>query len=70
MNKLLDNVNNPKDLKKLSIKEKQELAREIREVLLNTISKNGGHLASNLGIICQMTKLFGMLGIRLMYIKY
>ena len=51
MNKLLDNVNNPKDLNKLSIKEKIDLAKEIRELLINTISKNGGHLASNLGVV-------------------
>ncbi len=51
MNKILDRVNNPEDLKKLNIEEKQELAKEIREYLLETVSKNGGHLASNLGVV-------------------
>lgn len=44
-------INNPMDLKKLSIEECVKLADEIRTALLNTISKTGGHLSSNLGII-------------------
>lgn len=51
MSKLLEQVNKPEDLKKLSIIEKQKLAKEIRELLIDTISKNGGHLASNLGVV-------------------
>ena len=51
MNKVLDNVNYPKDLKQLNIVEKQELAKEIREYLLEIVSNNGGHLASNLGVV-------------------
>lgn len=51
MSKLLDKINNPKDLKKLNILEKQELAEEIREYLLEIVSNNGGHLASNLGVV-------------------
>ena len=51
MNKLLDKINNPKDLKKLNVLEKQELAKEIREYLLEIVSSNGGHLASNLGVV-------------------
>ena len=51
MSNILDNIINPKDVKKLSIKEKQDLAKEIRELIINTISKNGGHLASNLGAV-------------------
>ncbi len=51
MNKILDNVNYPNDLKKLNILEKQELAREIREYILEIVSNNGGHLASNLGVV-------------------
>ncbi len=51
MDKILDKVNNPEDLKKLNIEEKQELAKEIREYLLETVSRNGGHLASNLGVV-------------------
>ena len=48
---LLENINLPKDLKKLNLKEKEELAKEIRKEILNIVSKNGGHLASNLGVV-------------------
>ena len=47
---MLDRINNPNDLKKLTLEEKKKLAEEIREYVLNIVSKNGGHLASNLGI--------------------
>ena len=50
MEKLLEQINGPEDLKKLNIKEKEQLAEEIREELIKTVSKTGGHLASNLGI--------------------
>ena len=48
---ILDKINNHVDLKKLTIKEKKVLAKEIREFLIEKISKSGGHLASNLGIV-------------------
>lgn len=48
---VLDKVNYPKDLKGLRTEEKEELAKEIREEILNTVSKTGGHLASNLGVV-------------------
>ena len=48
---ILDEIENPKDLKKLNIKEKETLAKEIREEIINTVSKTGGHLASNLGVV-------------------
>ena len=51
MYKILDNVNYPEDVKNLNILEKQQLADEIREYILEIVSKNGGHLASNLGIV-------------------
>ena len=51
MDKILDKVNIPKDLKNLNIKEKEQLATEIRELILDIVSKNGGHLASNLGVV-------------------
>ena len=47
----LEKINNRDDLNKLNIKEKQMLANEIREFLIDNISKTGGHLASNLGIV-------------------
>ena len=51
MNKILDKVNSTEDLKKLNIEEKKVLAEDIRELIINTVSKTGGHLASNLGIV-------------------
>ena len=51
MDKKLDRVNYPEDLKKLNLIEKQELAKEIRDYILEIVSKNGGHLASNLGVV-------------------
>ena len=51
MANLLDTINNPDDLKKLTIEELPELAEEIRERIVSTISKTGGHLASSLGAV-------------------
>ena len=48
---MLETVNNAEDLKKLNLKEKNILAQEIREYLIDVVSKTGGHLASNLGIV-------------------
>ncbi len=48
---ILDKINNPQDIKELKIKEKKILAQEIRDFLIEKVSKNGGHLASNLGIV-------------------
>jgi len=47
----LEKINNPFDLKKLKIDELKELSKEIRDLIIDTVSKNGGHLASNLGIV-------------------
>lgn len=38
-------------LKKMNIRELEELASSIRKTLIETISKTGGHLASNLGVV-------------------
>ncbi len=51
MDKILDRVNSTEDLKKLTTKEKEILAKDIRELIIETVSKNGGHLASNLGVV-------------------
>ena len=48
---MLEQINNAEDLKKLSINEKNTLSGEIRNYILDVVSKNGGHLASNLGIV-------------------
>ena len=47
----LGKVNSPEDLKKLNIEEVKALASEIRQEITNTVSTNGGHLASNLGVV-------------------
>jgi len=51
MNKILDKIGDPKDLKKLSVKELSDLATEIRALILKVVSKNGGHLSPNLGVV-------------------
>ena len=48
---MLEKVNDTKDLKKLTIKEKEELAEDLRKYIIEIVSKNGGHLASNLGVV-------------------
>lgn len=48
---LIDSINNSQDLKKLNITDLNLLCDELREEILSVISKNGGHLSSNLGII-------------------
>jgi len=48
---LLEKINSPFDLKGLSIKELEILASEMREKMIEVISKNGGHLAPNLGVV-------------------
>lgn len=48
--KILDNITSPEDVKKLSQNELPILAEEIREKIIETAVRNGGHLASNLGI--------------------
>ncbi len=48
---MLEKINSPEDVKELTLKEKENLAKEIREYILEVISENGGHLASNLGVV-------------------
>lgn len=49
--KFLGNINSPADLKKLNINELEVLATEIRQFMVKTVSQNGGHLSSNLGVV-------------------
>lgn len=51
MDNILEKVNMPEDLKNLDIKEKEKLAEEIRYFIIENVSKTGGHLASNLGVV-------------------
>ena len=48
---MLEKIKSIEDLKKLNIAEKEELAKDIRKYLLEIVSENGGHLASNLGVV-------------------
>lgn len=48
---ILKNIKSPDDVKKLSFEELEELSSQIRHELISTVSKNGGHLASNLGVV-------------------
>ncbi len=49
--KVLDQINTSDDVKKLDLEELESLCHEIREEILSIVSKNGGHLASNLGVV-------------------
>jgi len=51
MRELLEHINSPDDLKKLSVQQLKVLADEIRQFILGSVSKTGGHLASNLGVV-------------------
>jgi 1-deoxy-D-xylulose-5-phosphate synthase len=51
MGNLLDSVHSPSDIKKFSIPQLETLAQEIRERLILTLSKTGGHLGPNLGVV-------------------
>jgi len=51
MAKILDSIERPSDIRKLSPEELSTLALEIRVLILETVAKNGGHLGSNLGVV-------------------
>lgn len=51
MGNLLDSVHSPADIKGLSVTQLETLAQEIRERLILTLSKTGGHLGPNLGVV-------------------
>jgi 1-deoxy-D-xylulose-5-phosphate synthase len=51
MTNLLDSIHSPADIKKFSMAELESLAQEIRERLILTLSKTGGHLGPNLGVV-------------------
>lgn len=50
-NGMLEKVNSPRDIKGFNVKDLENLAAEVRDKLIETVSKNGGHLASNLGTV-------------------
>ncbi|HHV72935.1 MAG TPA: 1-deoxy-D-xylulose-5-phosphate synthase, partial [Clostridia bacterium] len=51
MSRLLDQLQLPDELRNLNLEQLDELAKEIRAELIDTVSKNGGHLAPNLGVV-------------------
>ena len=48
---LLEQIHSPADLKNLSLQEREHLAREIRERIIRTTARNGGHVGPNLGVV-------------------
>ena len=48
---VLNKINEPKDLKKLSKEELEELSKDIREILLKKLSIHGGHFGPNFGMV-------------------
>ncbi len=48
---LLEKINSPEEIKKLSLAQLNELAREVRQCIIETVAKTGGHLAPNLGTV-------------------
>lgn len=48
---ILETINSPADVKALSLEQLKKLAEEIRQLLISVISKTGGHLAPNLGVV-------------------
>jgi len=48
---ILETINSPADLKKVAMQDLPALAEEIRQLIISTVSRNGGHMASNLGVV-------------------
>ena len=51
MTTILETINSPADLKKLSMPELKQLANELRTFIIDNVSKTGGHLSSSLGTV-------------------
>ena len=51
MQEILNSIHTTEDLRKLTLQEKEMLSEEIRKFIIDTVSKTGGHLASNLGVV-------------------
>lgn len=59
MASLLETIHSPKDIKELGSQELNALCEEMRRVIIDTVSANGGHLASNLGVV-ELTVALGL----------
>jgi 1-deoxy-D-xylulose-5-phosphate synthase len=51
MENLLHTIDSPDDLRKLGVKQLPQIAEEIRELIIDTVSKTGGHIAASLGVV-------------------
>jgi 1-deoxy-D-xylulose-5-phosphate synthase len=51
MDKLLDSIHGPADIKNLTAEQLNQLADQIRQMITQSVSRTGGHLASNLGVV-------------------
>ena len=51
MDRILDSLDTPEQIQKLSLEDQIRLAAEVREVIISRVSMNGGHLSSNLGVV-------------------
>ncbi|HEX6505588.1 MAG TPA: 1-deoxy-D-xylulose-5-phosphate synthase [Terriglobales bacterium] len=51
MPRILDGINSPRDVKRLSVAQMEQLAAEIRDELITVLAKTGGHLGPNLGVV-------------------
>ena len=49
--RLLSSIKGPEDIKNMTFRQLDDLCAEIRKELIGTVSHNGGHLASNLGVV-------------------
>ena len=58
MGNILEGITNPSKIQKLNNNKTEKLAKEIREFLIDNVSKSGGHLASNLGVVELTLALF------------
>lgn len=79
--KYLQNINNPDDLKKLSLEQLEDVCTDLREFIIEQLSHNPGHFGSSLGTVELTVALhylfntpydrwFGMLDIRLMGTRF
>ena len=51
MEKILDKINYPNDLRKLNREQLSQVSKELREELINVVSETGGHLGAGLGVV-------------------
>ena len=60
---ILDKINTNEDLKNINISDLNELANEMREIIIKKVNATGGHMAPNLGVF--QSALYGTIGLAL-----